>query len=602
MKLLLILELLGLAALTTSGELNAKIFYPALFVPLIISLLWRLPPRILLGALGCVVLGAATVWFQKGTPPVLLAAHGVAWFHGLLWASTQPWNYRYWRIGLAFLDLLIAVSLSPGVHHFALALAFLFVSSVLGIRLQRESDAVAHGHTTPIPETVGSGIFLSLGALLVAAAIFPFLPRTNWSFLADSRRVDVGYTEEVRFSDWNITQLQDNPRVLMRFSWPMSADFSADQWRLIRGKVLEKFDGSRWRPGVKYPALTDESGDGSGVPVLATRESIGSDILPVPYGALQVELAGARSKRQATGEWVEFNPGRSRAEYRFQLSLHRAPLSDPPREVHRETEASSRQIDLARQLSRGATTAEAKVLSVSSFFRRGFTAQLRATDTAPLGRDPLDHFLFQSRAGHCEMFATAAAVLLRKMGVPSRLVVGFRPLRAPEEGLLEVKGRDSHAWLEFWNGKEWKEFDPTPVILVEDSPFGEFEDLLDQLNSLWYRWVLDFHPREISSKEFAWRAVLLVMILGGVIVILWWGAMLARIGWRRMGRSVRAQLADERTAFEREVGSDSAWMARYWELRFGSREPTGADREELRQWRRLLKREKKFCGSPPTVG
>ena len=153
---------------------------------------------------------------------------------------------------------------------------------------------------------------------------------------------------------------------------------------------------------------------------------------------------------------MEFNPGRLRAEYRFQLSSNRKPLSDPPREVHREADASGRQIELARQLSRGAATPEAKVRSLASFFRRGFTAQLRATDTAPLGRDPLDHFLFQARAGHCEMFATAAAVLLRKMGVPSRLVVGFRPLRAPEEGLLEVRGRDSHAWLEFWNGNMWK--------------------------------------------------------------------------------------------------------------------------------------------------
>ncbi|NUM88284.1 MAG: transglutaminase domain-containing protein, partial [Bdellovibrionales bacterium] len=554
MRPLLALELLGLTALLTSGEVTWHIF---LLLPLALRpFRWALPPRGVLLLLMAVVVAALSVWVVKRTPPILLAAYGAAFFHGILWASAV--SYRYWRAGLAFLDLLIGASLSPGVHHFALAVVFLFVALSLGIRLQMESDARAHGGVAP--EFRWPGVFFSLASLAAAAAIFPLLPRANWGFITDPRRVDVGYTEEVRTSDWNLGVLQDNPRILLRFSWPRSSA-EAGRWRLIRGKVLEKFDGIRWRPAVKYPAVTEEA---EGLPVLAIREAIGSDILPVPYGAAALELDGARSRRQATGEWVESNPSRRRAEYRFVLPERRSTLNDPPREVHREAYGGSAEWKaLVGRLARGATVPEAKARAVAVFLSRGFRAELGRSQAGSV-----EDFLFRTRAGRCEAFATAAALLLRNMGVPTRLVVGFRPGRAPRDGLLEVKGRDSHAWLEFWNGAEWQEMDPTPLVLVGESPFSEFEDVWDQVNSLWYRWVLDFDPRGIRARDLVLRSLLPASVVG-LLGFLLWAAF--RVSFR--GRSVRERLRAERDRFDREVGAHEGWMACYLELRFGARNP-----------------------------
>jgi transglutaminase-like putative cysteine protease len=78
--------------------------------------------------------------------------------------------------------------------------------------------------------------------------------------------------------------------------------------------------------------------------------------------------------------------------------------------------------------------------------------------------DPLAEFLFEKRAGYCEYFATAAAVLLRLQGVPARFVKGFSVGPHTEAaGHHVVRDRDAHAWIEAWlAGEGWVEADPTP--------------------------------------------------------------------------------------------------------------------------------------------
>ena len=87
-----------------------------------------------------------------------------------------------------------------------------------------------------------------------------------------------------------------------------------------------------------------------------------------------------------------------------------------------------------------------------------------ATPPAPAGVDPVDYFLFDARYGYCEMFATAAALLLRSQGIPTRLVTGYDP--GQYSSTLDqtiVRERDAHAWIEvFFPGHGWVPVDPTP--------------------------------------------------------------------------------------------------------------------------------------------
>ncbi|MBI3855391.1 MAG: transglutaminase domain-containing protein, partial [Planctomycetes bacterium] len=83
--------------------------------------------------------------------------------------------------------------------------------------------------------------------------------------------------------------------------------------------------------------------------------------------------------------------------------------------------------------------------------------------------DPVGEFVFDKRRGYCEYFASAAALLLRMQGVPSRYVVGYsvRPSNL-EGGHYVVREADAHAWVEAWiAGRGWVEIDPTPAAQFE---------------------------------------------------------------------------------------------------------------------------------------
>jgi hypothetical protein len=118
---------------------------------------------------------------------------------------------------------------------------------------------------------------------------------------------------------------------------------------------------------------------------------------------------------------------------------------------------------LAQRLRRRARTPLDYVLAVDRFLERGFVYTERPPRTAP-GRAPLDAFLFDSRAGYCQQFSGAMALLLRMGGIPARVAAGFTPggfQRRQSEWV--VRDTDAHSWVEAWfAGIGWVTFDPTP--------------------------------------------------------------------------------------------------------------------------------------------
>lgn len=67
------------------------------------------------------------------------------------------------------------------------------------------------------------------------------------------------------------------------------------------------------------------------------------------------------------------------------------------------------------------------------------------------------------RTGYCEQFATSMAVLARVLDIPSRVVIGFTPGETLEDGLIVVRQKNAHSWVELWmDGQGWVRFDPTP--------------------------------------------------------------------------------------------------------------------------------------------
>src|SRR6202040_328115 len=118
---------------------------------------------------------------------------------------------------------------------------------------------------------------------------------------------------------------------------------------------------------------------------------------------------------------------------------------------------------LAEQMTAQKTTAYDKAAAMELYLRSkyGYTLDLKGKP----GDDPLAHFLFETRAGHCEYFASSMTVMLRTLGIPAREVNGFLPGEYNDlGGDYIVRASDAHSWVEvYFPGNEWQVFDPTPA-------------------------------------------------------------------------------------------------------------------------------------------
>lgn len=94
---------------------------------------------------------------------------------------------------------------------------------------------------------------------------------------------------------------------------------------------------------------------------------------------------------------------------------------------------------------------------------------------------PLEDFIFNTKTGYCEHFASAFTTLMRWLGIPSRIVVGYQGGLLNKTGnYLEVRYSDAHAWSEVWVNNQWQRVDPTATVSPERIEFG-----MDALLELW---------------------------------------------------------------------------------------------------------------------
>ncbi|ADP80401.1 transglutaminaseTgpA domain-containing protein [Pseudofrankia inefficax] len=116
---------------------------------------------------------------------------------------------------------------------------------------------------------------------------------------------------------------------------------------------------------------------------------------------------------------------------------------------------------LAQSLATGRTSDFDKVRAIQDYFHNGtFHYDLNG---APTGQDALHQFLFVSKTGYCEQFASAMTLLVRALGIPARVAVGFIGGERRPDGSVLIRGGDAHAWPEVWlPGTGWIAFEPTP--------------------------------------------------------------------------------------------------------------------------------------------
>ncbi|TPV94544.1 MAG: DUF3488 domain-containing protein [Myxococcales bacterium FL481] len=243
-----------------------------------------------------------------------------------------------------------------------------------------------------------------------------------------------------------------------------------------------------------------------------TLEDIGTELLFTPGETLFVQVwAATQIRRVRPGHDAQLIlPDRPAGAIRYYTQSRLVPptaaeleaVGNPARElperyVQTPDVLSLRFRELAADLVRGADSRAARVDAVLEYLA-GFEY---STDLRPFSAavpDPVEGFLFESRRGHCEYFATTAALLLREAGVPTRLVNGY--LGAdwnPVGEYFAVRQAHAHSWIEVHFGRlGWVRVDPTPPAGRPGPGLGpisgELAQWVDALRNRYLQYVIDY--------------------------------------------------------------------------------------------------------------
>ena len=377
-----------------------------------------------------------------------------------------------------------------------------------------------------------AAISVAMGAIFLGGALFFLFPRVSGGYFGRTSlnpALGTGFSEDVELGQ--IGELKQNSEVMMRIETGHPIGYSRLRWR---GIALTNFDGRRWSSPEHIIKPLNASPDGwiyvgggnrrveTGAPGMlytALLEPMATDVIFVPGKPVTVQgnFSGQANNNygplrnnylNSDGTDSLFNPFHNYSAIRY-AGFSELPEINVPKLKAASQEYPQNIIDsylqlpeslderipeLAKQVTAGATTAYDKAQAIESFLRSGrfkYTLVL----SGKTGDDPLAHFLFTSRAGHCEYFASSMAVMLRALGVPTREVNGFLPGEYNElGGDYVVRASDAHSWVEvFFPGSGWIVFDPTP-----DAPQGSMgflsniQKYLDWMELTWEDWVIGY--------------------------------------------------------------------------------------------------------------
>ena len=397
----------------------------------------------------------------------------------------------------------------------------------------------------PLPWRVATGIVLRMLAFAVPVALvlfllFPRVPGPFWTLPSRSTAGLTGLSDEM--SPGRIAQLIQSDEVAFRVSF--EGPLPPPSQRYWRGPVLERFDGWTWSDLDQLPLLQQRMElRGRSYRYRITIEPHGRAwLLALDYPARwddrealltnEFQLVARKpvdsTRALEVESWPEARPEPSLSPL-LRMQALRLPEGRNPRAAA-----------FAQEL-RATSASDADFIDavLAHFRNEPFVYTLRP----PLlgGGHPVDDFLFRTRRGFCEHYASAFTMLARAAGIPARVVTGYQGGELnPISNRLVVRQSEAHAWSEVWlDGRGWTRIDPTGAVapervelsLADALPAGErvpggllrsFAGLRelsqgwDALNSLWTDWVLGYGPERqlallarLGLPGADWRALVI---------------------------------------------------------------------------------------------
>ena len=468
---------------------------------------------------------------------------------------------------VALMQLVAAGVLSASLSYLLLfaifavfALAAQLSGEIRGNMEATEARQNAHVARAPAPR-IASGLAILTGVVLVGilaigAAMFLVLPRTATAALqtlgAGGVRIP-GFSNEIRLGEIGRIRLTGTPVMHVRIDGPQ-----ANLGLKWRGSALSQFDGRRWfnEPG-PVERIPVESGHiqpverqqlwlpGRRISYEVQLKNVTSDVL---FFAGIPESVGIEARiilRNAV-DGYQLPRGSSRG-VRYQV--FRAYLPDDARPARRPgatladadrlrylqlPDLDPRVAKLARDVTAEQLSRFSMARSIERHLRSAYPSSMELPESE--SADPVAHFLFERKQGHCEYFASSMAVMLRTLGIPSRVATGFQSgTFNPMSGWHLVRSSDAHSWVEaFFDGVGWVTFDPTPPDPNSGAPsvWSRAGLYLDAADVFWQEWVVNYDlARQLTLVDRVGRP-------HTAISDWWpgWGGMGANwFHWRRMG-------------------------------------------------------------------
>ena len=498
---------------------------------------------------------------------MLLGVAGTLWTHRTLFGRDAGVTFVTLMLALKLLetrtkrDAVVAIFLS-----YFLILTTFFYSQTIGtgalmlvsLVLITSALIAANRDAAPMPvlqQTRLAGVII-LQAFPMMLVLFLLFPRVNgplWGLPADASAAVSGLSDSM--SPGQIASLSLSDGIAFRVTFTTPIPQGADLY--WRGPVLSGFDGRNWRmlqANPERPARFEAAGPA--IDYTVTMEPTQKPwlfALEMPtrlpdFARLTPDLQPVTTKPITNRLRYE---ARSYPGYRsvaFEDARDLAPyLLLPSRSNPRTRELVS------NWLFQG-ITGEALVTRALRHFR---TEEFFYTFEPPLlDNNPVDEFLFITKRGFCEHYASAFTVMMRAAGIPARVVTGYQGGEInPVDGVFTVRQSEAHAWAEVWlKGRGWTRVDPTAAVSparIERGLQGALPQRFAQpmiarlagawstsalqklrfnweaVTNTWNQWVLNYSPdrqreamERLGMKTPTWQDLVIAMMIGAALVSL----------------------------------------------------------------------------------
>jgi len=435
---------------------------------------------------------------------------------------------------LAFLMVLSAAVLTVDSMFLFSFAAFMLMAVatfvLLEMRLAGRKANVAARHSTDAQERRQLGMALvriapalMIMILIAGSALFFVMPRMSAGYLGGysfGTDISSGFSDHVQLGQ--IGRIQQSNAVVMHVQID---DDTIGRYSLHwRGVALADFDGTSWS-NLRDQALVRRQTETSfalprfemspfSYQTSARREKlihyrvlmepIGTNVFFLAPWGRSVSGAYRLLATDSGGAVYDYDSQHAISRYEATSDIAMSPAeqlraagSDYPPQIARYLRLPAvdpRVSKLAAQIARSANNDYDKAVAIEQHLRAHFAYTLELPRTAV--KDPIANFLFERKQGHCEYFASSMAVMLRTLGIPSRVVNGFRSDEFNDiTGSYVVRAKDAHSWVEaYFPGYGWQTFDPTPGGAATGTPqgWGRLALYVDAMASFWRDWIVSY--------------------------------------------------------------------------------------------------------------